>query len=79
LGTSYLAHTHNLWDNNSLLAIASYNAGPGAVADWVKRFSLDDLDTFVEQIPYPETRNYIETVFGNYWNYLQLYGLGAAG
>jgi soluble lytic murein transglycosylase len=74
LGTRYLAHTHDLWDNNSMLAIASYNAGPGAVSDWVKRFGLEDPDSFVEQIPYPETRNYIETVFGNYWNYLRLYG-----
>jgi soluble lytic murein transglycosylase len=40
----------------------------------VKRFGLEDPDSFVEQIPYPETRNYIETVFGNYWNYLRLYG-----
>ncbi|NES73000.1 MAG: lytic transglycosylase domain-containing protein, partial [Okeania sp. SIO2D1] len=27
----------------------------------------------VEKIPYPETRGYVESVFENYWNYLQIY------
>jgi soluble lytic murein transglycosylase len=28
---------------------------------------------FVEQIPFPETKGYVESVFENYWNYLRLY------
>jgi soluble lytic murein transglycosylase len=32
LGTWYLDHTHQQYQNNSLLAIASYNAGPGNVS-----------------------------------------------
>ncbi|MEY2979181.1 MAG: hypothetical protein RLZZ435_3320, partial [Cyanobacteriota bacterium] len=28
---------------------------------------------FVEQIPFPETQGYVESVFENYWNYLRLY------
>ncbi len=73
LGTWYLDYTHREYGNNSLLAIASYNAGPGSVADWLDRFGFSDPDLFVEQIPFPETKGYVESVFGNYWNYLRVY------
>ncbi|MDB9313300.1 transglycosylase SLT domain-containing protein [Spirulina sp. CS-785/01] len=73
LGTWFLAYTHRQFNNNSLLAIASYNAGPSNVNNWVQRFGLQDPDEFVEEIPFPETKGYVETVFGNYWNYLRLY------
>jgi soluble lytic murein transglycosylase len=73
LGTWYLDHTHQEYDNNSLLAVASYNAGPGNVAQWIQKYGLDDSDTFVEKIPFNETKGYVESVFGNYWNYLRLY------
>lgn len=73
MGTWYLDYTHREYDNNSLFAVASYNAGPGSVADWISKYGFSDPDKFVEQIPYPETRGYVESVFGNYWNYLRLY------
>ena len=73
IGTSYLDYTHREYDNNSLFAVASYNAGPGSVADWISKYGFSDPDRFVEQIPYPETRGYVESVFENYWNYLRLY------
>jgi soluble lytic murein transglycosylase len=73
LGTWYLDYTHREYNNNSMLAVASYNAGPGNVAKWVKQQGLGDADEFVEKIPFPETRGYVESVFGNYWNYLRLY------
>jgi soluble lytic murein transglycosylase len=73
IGTYYLGFTHREYDDNSMLAVASYNAGPNAVHNWLKRFGFNDADTFVEQIPYPETRGYVESVFENYWNYLQIY------
>lgn len=73
LGTWYLDYTHREYADNSLLAVASYNAGPGSVADWISRFSTSDADKFVEQIPFNETRGYVEAVFANYWNYLRLY------
>jgi soluble lytic murein transglycosylase len=72
LGTWYLDYTHQEYNNDSLLAVASYNAGPGAVADWLKK-GISDPDAFVEAIPYEETRGYVKLVFENYWNYLRLY------
>jgi len=73
MGTWYLNYTHEEWEGNSMLAVASYNAGPGNVADWVQRFKNEDVDSFVEKIPFPETRGYVEKVFENYWNYMRLY------
>lgn len=73
LGTWYLDYTHREYNNNSLFAVASYNAGPGNVASWIERFGFSDPDEFVEQIPFGETQNYVESVFGGYWNYLRLY------
>ncbi|MBW4538493.1 MAG: transglycosylase SLT domain-containing protein [Myxacorys chilensis ATA2-1-KO14] len=73
LGTWYLDHTHQEYANNSMLAVASYNAGPGAVAEWVSKSKTQDSDEFVEQIPYDETKGYVKSVLGNYWNYMRLY------
>lgn len=73
IGTYYLDFTHKKYNNNSMLAVASYNAGPNAVAKWVNRYGLEDADEFVEKIPYPETKGYVESVFENYWNYMLIY------
>jgi len=72
-GTWYLDYTHSRFANNTMLAVASYNAGPGRVTQWVNSFGINDLDEFVQRIPYDETRGYVEYVLGNYWNYLRLY------
>ncbi|MEM9089147.1 MAG: transglycosylase SLT domain-containing protein [Cyanobacteria bacterium P01_F01_bin.53] len=72
-GTWYLDSTHREFNNNSLFAVASYNAGPGSVDKWIKEGGFSNADEFVEKIPYPETKGYISSVFGGYWNYLRLY------
>lgn len=72
LGTWYLDYTHREYNDNSMFAVASYNAGPGAVADWIAR-GYDDPDVFAKNIPFAETKGYVEAVFGGYWNYLRLY------
>jgi len=73
MGTWYLTHNHQRYEDHSLYAIASYNAGTGNVSKWLNRFDREDPDQFVEQIPFKETKDYVEGVFGNYWNYLRLY------
>jgi soluble lytic murein transglycosylase len=72
-GTWYLGHTHDEYNDNSMLAVASYNAGPAAVSDWLAKSKTRDPDEFVEAIPYDETKGYVKSVFANYWNYLRLY------
>ncbi|MEO1005355.1 MAG: transglycosylase SLT domain-containing protein [Cyanobacteria bacterium J06638_38] len=73
IGTWYLRHNHHRYQDDSLFAVASYNAGTGNVNAWLNRYDLNDRDRFVEQIPFAETKDYVEGVFGNYWNYLRLY------
>jgi soluble lytic murein transglycosylase len=72
-GTWLLDENHLLHKNNSLLAVASYNAGSGNVASWLRQNELTDPDEFIEAIPFEETKDYVKQVFGNYWNYLRLY------
>ncbi|MEO0457687.1 MAG: transglycosylase SLT domain-containing protein [Cyanobacteria bacterium P01_A01_bin.114] len=73
LGTWYLDFTHEEYDNHSLFAVASYNAGPGNVSAWIEEGGYSNADEFVDAIPFPETKGYVESVFGGYWNYLRLY------
>lgn len=73
LGTWYLDYTHSEYNNHSLFAVASYNAGPGNVAKWIAKGDFADADEFAEKIPFPETKGYVRAVFGGYWNYLRLY------
>ncbi len=60
-------------DNNRTLAIAAYNAGQGPVGDWLQRTPIDDIDVFIESIPYAETRLYVKTVTRNRNEYLRIY------
>lgn len=71
LGARYLAQMLRQWDGDPLLAVASYNAGPGAVAGWVGPRLRSDPELWVEAIPYPETRLYVKKVLGNVWSYQQ--------
>lgn len=76
LGTAYVAYVLKRADNNAMLAVASYNGGPNAVAKWLKQHQaqgISDMDAYVENIPYDETRDYVRKVFSHYWNYEQLY------
>lgn len=44
------------------LALAAYNAGPNLVRRWMSAHPGADGDTFVETVPYSETRGYIKAV-----------------
>ena len=61
-------------NGNHTLAIAAYNAGEEAVQRWVARPPLDDIDQFIESIPYAETRLYVKTVNRNRNEYRRIYG-----
>jgi soluble lytic murein transglycosylase len=54
------------------LAVAAYNAGAEPVERWMTRALGLQLDTFVERIPYKETRDYVARVMGNFARYAYL-------
>lgn len=79
LGGYYLSRLINAYDGSYVLAIASYNAGPGNVRRWIKRFgtpgkSLEEVVNWSEKIPFSETRNYVQRVVENLQVYRQLEG-----
>ena len=49
--------------NKDLFAISAYNGGIGSVTNWFSKLVYNDTDEFVEQIPYPETKNYENNIF----------------
>jgi soluble lytic murein transglycosylase len=55
-------------------ALASYNAGPGPVARWVAERPGIATDEFIDDIPYPETQNYVKKILGTAEDYRRLYG-----
>jgi soluble lytic murein transglycosylase len=60
------------------LALASYNAGENAVARWRAERPGIERDEFIDDIPYPETQNYVKRILGTAEDYRRLYGqLGA--
>jgi len=76
LGVKYLSGLLGDFDDNIVFALASYNAGPTKVRQWMKvRSDLKPLE-FMESIPYKETRNYVKKVLRNYVIYKTLYGEG---
>ncbi len=72
LGTSYLGQISKRFGEVIQIA-GSYNAGPGRMKEWLKRFPDRDLDEFVESIPYIETRNYVKRVFRTHQLYKAIY------
>lgn len=73
LGIRYLAGLHQQFGGNLVLTLAAYNAGPHAVQRWLTDGSIQDPETFVEEIPYRETREYVKRVLGSYDRYRTLY------
>lgn len=70
LGAAHLGELLADWDGSAALAFAAYNAGPGHVRRWIARFGDPrrgghDMIDWVEQIPFPETRSYVQRVMEN--------------
>jgi soluble lytic murein transglycosylase len=73
LGAAYLARLLQRFDGNVALAVASYNAGEGAVSRWRAARPETELDRWVEEIPLSETRGYVKRVLRS-WNAYRLLG-----
>jgi soluble lytic murein transglycosylase len=73
LGARYLADLIKRQKNVKQFAIASYNAGEGAVKRWGKDKPGLELDVWVEEIPLAETRGYVKRVLRSYNTYRLLY------
>jgi soluble lytic murein transglycosylase len=70
----YLRALSERFHGNPALVAAAYNAGPDAVASWVKLQGARPLDELIERIPFRETRRYVKSVLANYAGYRSLFG-----
>ncbi len=74
LGSLYIKRMMDNYNGSLIMAVAAYNAGMGNVYKWVKKFgkpakNIDGAVDWIENIPFAETRNYVQRVLEN----LQVY------
>jgi len=77
LGTTYLKTVLEANNGHEVLATAAYNAGPNRIREWLPAMHTLDADTWVDTIPYRETRNYVKNVMG--YTTVYAYRLGDNG
>lgn len=71
LGTAYMQEQLSKYGRIEYMAVA-YNAGPGRVVQWAKILPLE-MDEYVEDIPFKETKGYVQGVIRNSAQYRRLY------
>lgn len=70
LGSAYLDSMVRTFDGSYIMAAAAYNAGPSRPRAWARQFgdprdaSVDPID-WIEQIPFSETRSYVQRIMEN--------------
>jgi soluble lytic murein transglycosylase len=70
LGAAYLSQIYGQFNGNRVLASAAYNAGPGRVRQWLRGAAHLSYDVWIENIPFDETRQYVQNVL----SYSVIYG-----
>jgi soluble lytic murein transglycosylase len=70
IGAWYLGYLDDRYLGNERLMLAAYNSGEGRVDAWVSKEGFD----VGEDIPYKETRHYIDNVLEAKRTYEELYG-----
>ncbi len=75
LGAHYLGEQIDSFGGSYILTFIAYNAGPKRVPEWIARYGdprgkpIDEVVDWIERIPFPETRNYVQRVMENYQVY----------
>lgn len=73
LGTLYVRDLMNSFNGREEYVLASYNAGPGRARLWDTWGPFREQAEFIENIPFHETRNYVQVVLRNAEVYRRLY------
>jgi soluble lytic murein transglycosylase len=76
IGTRYLSELIRMFEGKAHYAIASYNAGENRVMRWRDERPGLEQEEFIDDIPYPETQNYVKRILGSAEDYRRLYGEG---
>lgn len=59
LGSAYLRHMLDQFNDNIAMAAAAYNAGPHRVRSWLPKSDCMSADVWIDLIPFTETRRYV--------------------
>ena len=70
LGAWYLGYLEGRYRGDERLMLAAYNSGEGTVDGWLSREGFD----VAQDIPYKETREYVDDVLEARRTYRELYG-----
>jgi soluble lytic murein transglycosylase len=73
LGVAYLNELSGRFEGRLPLVLASYNAGEEQVEKWWVNRAGDDLEEFIANIPFRETRRYVQRVYVYYAEYQRIY------
>lgn len=73
IGTKYYSKLIKKYNNNTLLALAAYNAGIGNVDNWIGQGIIKADGSDIENIPFKETNNYVRKIVRDYKIYQNLY------
>ncbi len=72
-GGYYLEWIRQQEEGSLFRSLAHYNAGPGAVQRWIRDGEITDMDLFVEEVDYGQTRAFINSIYEHYWIYRTAY------
>ena len=61
-GSYYLRYLLDHYDGDEMLAVAAYNGGLANVDRWVAQAKVAGTHLTAEEIPFPETREYVQRV-----------------
>ncbi len=73
LGTWYVKYLQQKYDHQLPLVLASYNSGPTRVDEWLVQQTWDGRLETIDQIPFGETRHYVQKVVHFYERYQKIY------
>lgn len=73
LGAWYLKYLLSQFDDQMIIAIAAYNAGPGNVSKWLEDGTWNGELNTASDIPFGETRHYVQKVIYYYNKYKELH------
>jgi soluble lytic murein transglycosylase len=72
IGAAYIRSLWQRYEPNPAVVPAAYNAGEAVVDKWLRENAGQDLDAWIDAIPYPETRRYTRRVLQTYGVYAWL-------
>ena len=65
LGALYLREQQERFNGRWIFTLAAYNAGPGRIPQWLPVNGVVSGDIWVENIPFTETRMYVQRILGH--------------